>query len=83
MYAYMICIYIYVCIYIYIHTHVWERRAKSWSAFAKAGLREAARLEKRRSESSFRKHNSTRKREYPRIMLPLMSQVWFRMLGWG
>ena len=30
-----------------------------------------------------RKHNSTRKREYARIMLPLMSQTWFHILGWG
>ena len=29
------------------------------------------------------KHNSTRTREYARIMLPLMSQRWFHILGWG
>ena len=30
-----------------------------------------------------REHNSTRKSEYVRIMLPLMSQIWFHILGWG
>ena len=30
----------------------------------------------------FRKHNSTRKRECARTKLPLMSQIWFHILGW-
>ena len=33
--------------------------------------------------SHVRKHNSMRKRVYTRIMLPLMSQIWFHILGWG
>ena len=30
-----------------------------------------------------RKHNSTRKRDYARMMLPLMPQIWFHILGRG
>ena len=30
-----------------------------------------------------REHNSTRKRECPRIMLPLRSQIWLHILGRG
>ena len=37
--------------------------------------------------SDIRKHNSTRQREYARIMPPTykttMSQIWLHILGWG
>ena len=65
-------------IYIYIYREREIRIYLPWGG----GLR---RLERfcQIGTSLIRKHKSTRKREYVRIMLPLMSQIWFHVLGWG
>ena len=50
---------------------------------AEAGVAAAGASVHHAHAAGLRKHNSTGKREYARIMLPLMSQTWFHILGRG
>ena len=66
-------------IYIYIHTYV-ALHAVACSVPRRTSCSDRATV---RRHTQVGKHKSARKREYARIMLPLMSQIRFRILGWG